>query len=109
MVRSRSAFSRSLIFCPLEDLHAPSSQKTEEEIYRWVPSIELLFTLVRSMFSIGWAELATDLGFGVTGLPDLADPPVMALQKKVYGDRGKETREAVPIPLELVASSKGLW
>ena len=26
--------------------------------------------------------------------PDLLDARIMALQKKVYGDRGKETREA---------------
>ena len=36
--------------------------------------------------------------------PDLLDARIMALQKKVYGDRGKETREAVPIPLALVAA-----
>ena len=36
--------------------------------------------------------------------PDLADARVMALQKRVYGERGKETREAVPIPLALVAA-----
>ena len=36
--------------------------------------------------------------------PDLADARIMALQKRVYGERGKETREAVPIPLALVAA-----
>ncbi|CAE7939760.1 unnamed protein product, partial [Symbiodinium necroappetens] len=36
--------------------------------------------------------------------PDLLDARIMALQKRVYGDRGKETREAVPIPLALVAA-----
>ncbi|CAE7944717.1 unnamed protein product, partial [Symbiodinium necroappetens] len=36
--------------------------------------------------------------------PDLLDARMMALQKRVYGERGKETREAVPIPLVLVAS-----
>ena len=36
--------------------------------------------------------------------PDLVDARVMALQKRVYGERGKETREAVPIPLALVAA-----
>ena len=36
--------------------------------------------------------------------PDLLDARIMALQKRVYSDRGKETREAVPIPLALVAA-----
>ena len=36
--------------------------------------------------------------------PDLVDARIMALQKRVYGERGKETREAVPIPLALVAA-----
>ena len=36
--------------------------------------------------------------------PDLLDARIMALQKRVYGERGKETREAVPIPLALVAA-----
>ena len=36
--------------------------------------------------------------------PDLLDARIMALQKRVYGERGKETREAVPIPLVLVAA-----
>ena len=36
--------------------------------------------------------------------PDPLDVRIMALQKRVYGERGKETREAVPIPLVLVAA-----
>ena len=36
--------------------------------------------------------------------PDLGDARIMALQKRVYSERGKETREAVPIPLALVAA-----
>ncbi|CAE7789341.1 unnamed protein product, partial [Symbiodinium microadriaticum] len=36
--------------------------------------------------------------------PDLLDARIMALQKRVYGERGKETHEAVPIPLVLVAA-----
>ena len=36
--------------------------------------------------------------------PDLGDARIMALQKRVCSERGKETREAVPIPLALVAA-----
>ena len=36
--------------------------------------------------------------------PDLLDARIIALQKRVYGERGKETREAVPIPLVLVCA-----
>ena len=36
--------------------------------------------------------------------PDLLDARIMALQKRVYGERGKETREAVPIQLVLAAA-----
>ena len=36
--------------------------------------------------------------------PDLLDARIIALQKRVYGKRGKETREAVPISLVLVAA-----
>ena len=77
----------------LEDLHAPSSRKAEEEIFRWVPSIEVFFTLVRSMSAIGRAELATDLGFGMAGSPVLSGRS--PLKARTTGES-----QLVPVPLE---------
>ena len=69
----------------LEDVHAPSSRQTEEEIFRWVPSIELLFTLVRSMSVRDRKSRAsyrtTDLGFGIAGRPIFSGrSPLKAIQ-----------------------------
>ena len=61
MAPSQSASSRSLLLIVrgLEDLRTPAARKTAEETSRWVPWLELLFTRVKSMASIGCAELAT--------------------------------------------------
>ncbi|CAE7174642.1 unnamed protein product, partial [Symbiodinium necroappetens] len=46
-------------------LYSPAQRKTEEELAKWVPTIEILFALVRSTAKTGTADLATDLGFGL--------------------------------------------
>ena len=49
----------------LEAQYSPAQQKTEEELARWVPTIEILFALVRNTAKTGTADLAVDLGFGL--------------------------------------------
>ena len=51
----------------LEAQYSPAHRKTEEELARWVPIIEILFALVRNTAKTGTAELAVDLGFGFGG------------------------------------------
>ena len=49
----------------LEAQYSPAHPKTEEELARWVPIIEILFALVRNTAKTGTADLAVDLGFGL--------------------------------------------
>ena len=49
----------------LEAQYSPAHQKTEEELARWVPIIEILFALVRNTAKTETADLAVDLGFGL--------------------------------------------
>ncbi|CAE7380710.1 MSBP2, partial [Symbiodinium sp. CCMP2456] len=76
----------------LEALHSPSTRKTEEELGRWVPTIEILFALVRSTAKTGWADLATDLGFG------LAETTVATVRSPLRSKRGSD-EPPMPLPL----------
>ena len=58
----------------LEAQYSPAQQKTEEELARWVPTIEILFALVRNTAKTGTADLAVDLGFGLAEISVWGDP-----------------------------------
>ena len=75
----------------LEALYSPAQRKTEEELARWVPTIEILFALVRSTAKTGTADLATDLGFG------LAEVSVAVGRSPLRSKKGSDG----PMPLPL--------
>ena len=76
----------------LEAQYSPAHQKTEEELARWVPIIEILFALVRNTAKTGTADLAVDLGFG------LAEVSV-ATGRSPLKSRRDSNEPPLPLPL----------
>ena len=76
----------------LEAQYSPAQQKTEEELARWVPTIEILFALVRNTAKTGTADLAVDLGFG------LAEVSV-AVGRSPLKSRRDSNEPPLPLPL----------
>ena len=70
----------------LEALYSPAQRKTEEELARWAPTIEILFALVRN------TAKTTDLGFG------LAEVSVAMGRSPL---RSKKGSDGPPMPLPL--------
>ena len=83
----------------LEALYSPAQRKTEEELARWVPTIEILFALVRSTAKTGTADLATDLGFG------LAEVSVAVGRSPL---RSKKGSDEPPLPLPLAKRPRAI-
>ena len=76
----------------LEAQYSPAQQKTEEELARWVPTIEILFALVRNTAKTGTADLAVDLGFGLAEIS-------VAVGRSPLKSRRNSNEPPLPLPL----------
>ena len=76
----------------LEAQYSPAQQKTEEELARWVPTIEILFALVRNTAKTGTADLAVDLGFGLAEIS-------VAVGRSPLKSRRDSNEPPLPLPL----------
>ena len=83
----------------LEAQYSPAHQKTEEELARWVPIIEILFALVRNTAKTGTADLAIDLGFG------LAEVSVATGRSPL---KSKRDSDEPPLPLPLAKRPRAI-
>ena len=83
----------------LEAHCSPAQQKTEEELARWVPTIEILFALVRNTAKTGTADLAVDLGFG------LAEISVAVWRSPL---KSKKYSNEPPLPLPLAKRPRAI-
>ena len=83
----------------LEAQYSPAHQKTEEELARWVPIIEILFALVRNTAKTGTADLAVDLGFG------LAEVSVATGRSPL---KSKRDSKEPPLPLPLAKRPRAI-
>ena len=83
----------------LEAQYSPAHQKTEEELARWVPIIEILFALVRNTAKTGTADLAVDLGFG------LAEVSVATGRSPL---KSKRDSDEPPLPLPLAKRPRAI-
>ena len=83
----------------LEAQYSPAHQKTEEELARWVPIIEILFALVRNTAKTGTADLAVDLGFG------LAEVSVATGRSPL---KSKRDSNEPPLPLPLAKRPRAI-
>ena len=83
----------------LEAQYPPAHPKTEEELARWVPLIEILFALVRNTAKTGTADLAVDLGFG------LAEVSVATGRSPL---KSKRDSNEPPLPLPLAKRPRAI-